>query len=110
MHENEILNLENGPLRYCGWSSCYRREAESRGKDNSPASSRAPVRQGGDVRLRQAGGLYKEHEHLLAMEQEMLGKVEVPYRIIDTAAGDLGSSAARKFDLRGLGADPGPLP
>ena len=41
---------------------------------------------------------YKEHEHLLAMEQEMLGKVEVPYRIIDTAAGDLGSSAARKFD------------
>ena len=41
---------------------------------------------------------YKEHEHLLAMEQEMLAKVEVPYRIIDTAAGDLGSSAARKFD------------
>ena len=40
----------------------------------------------------------KEHEHLLAMEQEMLAKVEVPYRIIDTAAGDLGSSAARKFD------------
>ena len=45
---------------------------------------------------------YKEHEHLLAMEQEMLAKVEVPYRIIDTAAGDLGSSAARKFDCEGL--------
>lgn len=40
----------------------------------------------------------EEHQHLLAMEEEMLGKVEVPYRIIDTAAGDLGSSAARKFD------------
>ena len=76
MHENEILNLENGPLRYCGWSSCYRREAGAAGKDTS-----------GIIR-----------EHLLAMEQEMLGKVEVPYRIIDTAAGDLGSSAARKFD------------
>mgnify|MGYP002226505284 CR=1 FL=1 len=49
---------------------------------------------------------YKEHEHLLAMEQEMLAKVEVPYRIIDTAAGDLGSSAARKFDCE-LGCRPG---
>ena len=75
MHENEILDLGNGPLRYCGWSSCYRREAYAKQEDS-----------------------YKEHEHLLAMEQEMLAKVEVPYRIIDTAAGDLGSSAARKFD------------
>ena len=98
MHENEILNLENGPLRYCGWSSCYRREAGAAGKDTS-----------GIIRVHQFDKVemfvyakqedsYKEHEHLLAMEQEMLGKVEVPYRIIDTAAGDLGSSAARKFD------------
>ena len=98
MHENEILNLENGPLRYCGWGSCYRREAGAAGKDTS-----------GIIRVHQFDKVemfvyakqedsYKEHEHLLAMEQEMLGKVEVPYRIIDTAAGDLGSSAARKFD------------
>ena len=98
MHENEILNLENGPLRYCGWSSCYRREAGAAGKDTS-----------GIIRVHQFDKVemfvyakqedsYKEHEHLLAMEREMLGKVEVPYRIIDTAAGDLGSSAARKFD------------
>ena len=89
MHENEILNLENGPLRYCGWSSCYRREAGAAGKDTS-----------GIIRVHQFDKVemfvyakqedsYKEHEHLLAMEQEMLGKVEVPYRIIDTAAGDL---------------------
>ena len=75
MHENEILNLENGPLRYCGWSSCYRREAGAAGKDTS-----------GIIRVHQFDKVemfvyakqedsYKEHEHLLAMEQEMLGKV-----------------------------------
>ena len=78
MHENEILNLENGPLRYCGWSSCYRREAGAAGKDTS--------------------GIIRVHQFDKVEMQEMLGKVEVPYRIIDTAAGDLGSSAARKFD------------
>ena len=92
------LILGTGPLRYCGWSSCYRREAGAAGKDTS-----------GIIRVHQFDKVemfvyakqedsYKEHEHLLAMEQEMLAKVEVPYRIIDTAAGDLGSSAARKFD------------
>ena len=105
MHENEILDLSDGPLRYCGWSSCYRREAGAAGKDTS-----------GIIRVHQFDKVemfvytkqedsYKEHEHLLAMEQEMLGKVEVPYRIIDTAAGDLGSSAARKFDCE-LGCRP----
>ncbi|NEG89670.1 serine--tRNA ligase [Bifidobacterium aerophilum] len=98
MHENEILDLGNGPLRYCGWSSCYRREAGAAGKDTS-----------GIIRVHQFDKVemfvyakqedsYAEHQHLLEMEQEMLAKVEVPYRIIDTAAGDLGSSAARKFD------------
>jgi len=92
------FDLGNGPLRYCGWSSCYRREAGAAGKDTS-----------GIIRVHQFDKVemfvyakqedsYKEHGHLLAMEQEMLAKVEVPYRIIDTAAGDLGSSAARKFD------------
>ena len=98
MHEDEILDLSNGPLRYCGWSSCYRREAGAAGKDTS-----------GIIRVHQFDKVemfvyckpedsYEQHTHLLAMEEEMLGKVEVPYRVIDTAAGDLGSSAARKFD------------
>ena len=98
MHENEILDLEQGPLRYCGWSSCYRREAGAAGKDTS-----------GIIRVHQFNKVEMfvyckqedsrdQHQQLLGMEQEMLGKVEVPYRIIDTAAGDLGSSAARKFD------------
>ena len=98
MHEDEILDLSNGPLRYCGWSSCYRREAGAAGKDTS-----------GIIRVHQFDKVemfvycrpedsYEQHKHLLAMEEEMLGKVEVPYRVIDTAAGDLRSSAARKFD------------
>ena len=98
MHEDEILDLSNGALRYCGWSSCYRREAGAAGKDTS-----------GIIRVHQFDKVEMfvyckqedsraEHQKLLGMEQEMLAKVEVPYRIIDTAAGDLGSSAARKFD------------
>lgn len=98
MHEDEILDLSHGPLRYCGWSSCYRREAGAAGKDTS-----------GIIRVHQFDKVemfvyckpeesYAQHEQLLAMEEEMLNKVEVPYRVIDTAAGDLGSSAARKFD------------
>lgn len=98
MHEGEILDLESGPLRYCGWSSCYRREAGAAGKDTT-----------GIIRVHQFNKVEMfvyckvedsraQHLELLRMEQEMLGKVDVPYRIIDTAAGDLGSSAARKFD------------
>jgi len=96
-HSNEILDLD-GPERFAGWSSCYRREAGSYGKD---------VR--GILRVHQFDKVemfsfcppeqaQAEHLRLLAMEEEMLAKVEVPYRVIDVAAGDLGSSATRKFD------------
>ncbi|KFF30610.1 serine--tRNA ligase [Bifidobacterium bombi] len=98
MHENEILDLSNGPLKYTGWSSCYRREAGAAGKDTS-----------GIIRVHQFDKVEMfvyckqedsraMHRKLLAMEEEMLAKVDVPYRTIDTAAGDLGASAARKFD------------
>ncbi len=98
-HSNEILDLPAGrPLRYAGWSSCYRREAGSHGKDTR-----------GIVRVHQFDKVemfsycrpeeaHEEHLRLLAWEEEMLAKVEVPYRVIDVAAGDLGSSAARKYD------------
>jgi seryl-tRNA synthetase len=96
-HSGEILQLDQ-PLRYAGWSSCFRREAGSHGKD---------VR--GILRVHQFDKVemfsycrpeeaHDEHLRLLAWEEEMLGKVEVPYRVIDVAAGDLGSSAARKYD------------
>jgi len=97
-HMNEILDLANGPKRYAGWSSCYRREAGSYGKDTR-----------GILRVHQFDKVEmfvycapedatQEHQRLLAAEEDMLAKVELPYRVIDVAAGDLGSSAARKFD------------
>lgn len=98
-HGNEILDLPLGqPRRYAGWSSCFRREAGSHGRDTR-----------GIIRVHQFDKVemfsycrpeeaHDEHLRLLAWEEEMLAKVEVPYRVIDVAAGDLGSSAARKYD------------
>jgi seryl-tRNA synthetase len=97
-HADEILDLSGGPLRYAGWSSCFRREAGSYGKDTR-----------GIIRVHQfdkvEGFVYctpadaeAEHQRLLGWQKEMLARIEVPYRVIDVAAGDLGSSAARKFD------------
>ena len=97
-HAGEILDLAGGARRYAGWSTCYRREAGSYGKDTR-----------GIIRVHQFNKLEMfvycdpadaaaEHERLLAWEREMLAKVELPYRIIDTAAGDLGGPAARKYD------------
>jgi seryl-tRNA synthetase len=97
-HSGEILSLDQ-PKRYAGWSSCFRREAGSYGKD---------VR--GILRVHQFDKIemfsyarpeeaHDEHQRLLAWQEEMLAKVEVPYRVIDVAAGDLGSSAARKYDI-----------
>jgi seryl-tRNA synthetase len=97
-HSSEILDLSAGPLRYAGWSSCFRREAGSYGKDTR-----------GIIRVHQfdkvEGFVYcrpedaeAEHQRLLGWQRQMLAHIEVPYRVIDVAAGDLGSSAARKFD------------
>jgi seryl-tRNA synthetase len=97
-HSGEILDLSDGPMRYAGWSSCFRREAGSYGKDTR-----------GIIRVHQfdkveafvycnPADAEAEHERLLSWQREMLARIEVPYRVIDVAAGDLGSSAARKFD------------
>lgn len=97
-HQDEIIDLSKGPVKYAGWSSCFRREAGSHGKDTR-----------GILRVHQFDKLEmfvyckpedaaEQHQALLSMERDMLSAVEVPYRIIDVAGGDLGSSAARKFD------------
>lgn len=98
-HSDEILENFDEPLRYAGWSTCYRREAGSHGKD---IKGILRVHQFNKLEMfsycrpEQAEG---EHEKLLAWQEEMLQKCELPYRVIDVAAGDLGSSAARKFDV-----------
>jgi seryl-tRNA synthetase len=95
-HMDEII--DDLPRRYVAWSSCFRREAGSYGKDTR-----------GIIRVHQfdkvemfsfcdPSDAREEHLRLLAWEKEMLAKIEVPYRVIDVAAGDLGTSAARKYD------------
>ena len=98
-HSDEILDLTAGPLRYAGWSTCYRREAGSGGKDTR-----------GIIRVHQFNKLEMfayvlpenaeaEHDRLVALQEDMLQALGLSYRVIDVAAGDLGSSAARKFDI-----------
>ncbi|OII41501.1 serine--tRNA ligase [Plantibacter sp. MMLR14_011] len=98
-HSDEILDLEQGALRYAGWSTCYRKEAGSYGRDTR-----------GIIRVHQFNKLEMfvytkpedaaaEHERLLSYQEAMLQSLGLSYRVIDTAAGDLGSSAARKFDV-----------
>ncbi len=98
-HSDEILEDLDTPARYAGWSTCYRREAGSHGKDTK-----------GILRVHQFNKLEmfsyckpedaeKEHQKLMAWQEQMLEKCELPYRVIDVAAGDLGSSAARKYDI-----------
>ncbi|GLZ32557.1 serine--tRNA ligase [Lentzea sp. NBRC 105346] len=95
LHADEIIETDK---RYAGWSSCYRREAGSYGKDTR-----------GIIRVHQFNKVEMfsyvkpedaeaEHARLLGWEEDMLAKIEVPYRVIDTATGDLGTSAHRKFD------------
>ena len=97
-HKDEIIDLSAGPKRYCGWSSCYRREAGSYGKDTRGIIR---VHQFNKVEMFsycQIEDAEEEHKRFLAWEEEMLAKVELPYRVINVAAGDLGSSAAQKYD------------
>jgi seryl-tRNA synthetase len=98
-HKDEIVDLSHGALRYAGWSTCYRREAGSHGKDTR-----------GIIRVHQFNKLEMfvyttpedaetEHLRLVALQEKMLTALGLSYRVIDVAAGDLGSSAARKYDI-----------
>jgi seryl-tRNA synthetase len=97
-HSDEILEAKQLPLRYAAFSSCFRREAGTYGKDTR-----------GIIRVHQfdkvemfafvdPADALAEHQRLLAWEKDFLNLLEVPYRVIDVATGDLGASATRKFD------------
>jgi len=98
-HKDEIIDEKKLPLRYAGFSSCFRREAGSHGKD---------VR--GILRTHQFDKVemfsftlpkdsLKEHEYLVSLEEKITRGLKLPYRIVDICAGDLGASAAKKYDL-----------
>ncbi len=97
-HSDEILAEASLPRRYAGFSSCFRREAGSYGKDTRGifrVHQFEKVEMFSYVPLEEAEA---EHQRLLGWEKQFLHKLELPYRVIDVATGDLGSSAARKFD------------
>ena len=97
-HAEEIIDLSGGPLRYAGWSACYRREAGSHGRDTRGIIRVHQFHKAEMFSYCRLEDAADEHQRLLAWEEDMLRALELPYRVIDVAAGDLGMSAARKFD------------
>ncbi|HUN78990.1 MAG TPA: serine--tRNA ligase [Solirubrobacteraceae bacterium] len=98
LHDDEILDVERLPLRYAGFSPCFRREAGAAGRDTRGIFR---VHQFDKVEMfsfvepeRSA----EEHERILAIEEEILAELGLPYRVVNIAVGDLGGSAAKKYD------------
>jgi len=97
-HMDEILDAASLPRRYAGFSPCFRREAGSHGKDTRGIFRVHWFDKVEMFSFVDPADAPAEHERLLAWEEQFLASLEVPFRVIDVATGDLGSSAARKFD------------
>jgi len=99
LHGEEILDHKSLPLRYAGFSTCFRREAGTYGKDTTGIFR---VHQFDKVEMFSFCDPEKskeEHEYLLSLEEEILQELEIPYRVVDVCTGDLGASASKKFDI-----------
>ena len=99
LHAGEILDGDRLPVRYAGFSTCFRREAGAAGKDTQGIFR---VHQFDKVEMFsfvEPDDSVEEHERLLAIEEEILGALGIPYRVVNIAANDLGNSAAKKYDL-----------
>ena len=98
LHADEILAADDLPLRYAGFSTCFRREAGAAGKDTRGIFR---VHQFDKVEMFEfvhPDRSGEEHELLLSIEEEILQELGIPYRVVNVAAGDLGASAAKKYD------------
>jgi len=101
MHMREILDEDALPLRYAGYSTNFRREAGAAGKDTRGMFR---VHQFDKVEMfvfTTMDVARDEHERLLAIEEELIGDLDIPYRVVNVAAGDLGASAVKKYDIEG---------
>jgi seryl-tRNA synthetase len=98
MHMDEILNNKELPIKYAGYSPCYRREAGSHGKDTRGIFRVHWFDKVEMFIFANTEDTDSIHQQLLEIEKEVLTKLELPFRVIDVATGDLGSSASRKFD------------
>jgi seryl-tRNA synthetase len=98
LHAGEILDAAELPLRYCGFSTCFRREAGAAGRDTRGIFR---VHQFDKVEMFsfvEPSRSAAEHERLLALEERILAELELPYRVVNIAVGDLGAPAAKKYD------------
>ena len=98
LHAEDLLAEDRLPIRYAGFSTCFRREAGAAGRDTRGifrVHQFDKVEMFSFVRPEESGD---EHERLLAIEEEILQDLEIPYRVVNVAAGDLGASAAKKYD------------
>jgi seryl-tRNA synthetase len=98
LHADQILAADSLPLRYCGFSTCFRREAGAAGRDTRGIFR---VHQFDKVEMFsfvEPSESAAEHERLLAIEERILGELEIPYRVVSVAVGDLGAPAAKKYD------------
>jgi seryl-tRNA synthetase len=101
LHADEILDAGSLPLRYCGFSTCFRREAGAAGRDTRGIFR---VHQFDKVEMFsfvEPSASREEHERLLAIEERLLTELEIPYRVVNVAVGDLGAPAAKKYDCEG---------
>ncbi len=99
LHGEEILEHKSLPIRYAGFSTCFRREAGTYGKDTTGIFR---VHQFDKVEMFSfcdSDTSKEEHEYLLSLEEEILQDLEIPYRVVDVCSGDLGASASKKFDI-----------
>ena len=98
LHADQILDADALPLRYCAFSTCFRREAGAAGRDTRGIFR---VHQFDKVEMFsfvEPEASRDEHERLLAIEERILGELEIPYRVVNVAVGDLGDPAAKKYD------------
>ena len=99
LHAGEIVDARDLPLRYAGFSSCFRREAGAAGKDTRGIFR---VHQFDKVEMFsfvEPDASPAEHERLLSIEEEIMSELEIPYRVVNIAVDDLGASAAKKYDI-----------
>src|SRR5207247_2976535 len=99
MHMGETLDDDALPIRYAGYSTCFRREAGAAGQDTRGMFR---VHQFDKVEMyvfTRPEHSRDEHEHLLAIEEELVQELDLPYRVVNIAAGELGTSAAKKYDI-----------
>ncbi|HZJ28403.1 MAG TPA: serine--tRNA ligase [Solirubrobacterales bacterium] len=98
LHGDEIIEPGGLPRRYAGFSSCFRREAGAAGRDTRGIFRVHQFEKVEMFAFVEPGDSAAEHERLLAIEERLLAALEIPYRVVDVAVGDLGAPAARKFD------------